>query len=140
MNSGIEHDLSHDHEHHIVPVATYAATLGALLVLMGLTVGISYVHLGSIGNNVVAMTIAIFKALLVVMIFMGVKYGTKLTKLWAATGFIWLTLMGIILIDYTTRGNEVVPTGFYGDTGSSLRGFRPPQAPQDTVPNLRLHQ
>ena len=139
MNQGIEHDLSHVHEHHIVPVATYAKTLGALIVLMVLTVAISRVHLGSIANNLVAMTIAICKALLVVMIFMGVKYSTKLTKLWAATGFVWLTLMGIILVDYYTRGNEVVPTGFYGDTGSSLRGFRPPQSPQDTVPNLRLH-
>jgi cytochrome c oxidase subunit 4 len=93
------HDEAH---HHITSPSVYLATFGALLVLMALTVMVSYWNLG-VFNNVIAMAIAVTKAALVVLFFMQVRYGTKLTWLWAALGFIWLVLMFTIVSDYFTR-------------------------------------
>lgn len=80
------------HEHHIVGTGTYFLTLVALTVLMLLTVGAYYIDIPALGpisgtvmNQTVALAIAVTKAALVVFIFMGVRWGTKLTKLWAAT-------------------------------------------------------
>lgn len=119
--------------HHITPIKTYVATFLVLMVLMGLTVlvyVIDFGHIISTGlglgsaagsylNNAIALTIAIVKATFVVLYFMGVKYSSKLTKLYAATGFVWVTLMGIMFCDYMTRGWEPA-TGFTpGDTSVS---------------------
>ena len=101
--------------HHIVPTGTYIATLLALMALMGLTVGAYYIDIPGVGpisgtvmNQTFALIIAIMKASLVVFIFMGVRWGTKLTKLWAATGFVWFFLLGLVLIDYPMRAFENV--------------------------------
>ncbi len=96
------------HEPHIVPIKVYAAVYLALVVLMALTVAAYEVHMGPL-NNVIAMGIAVTKALLVILFFMGVKYSTRLTWVWAATGFIWLLLMFTTLSDYITRDWVAVP-------------------------------
>lgn len=93
------HDEAH---HHVTPPKVYLTTFGALLVLMALTIAASYAHLG-VMNNVVAMVIAVTKATLVVLFFMQVRYGTKLTWLWAGLGFVWFLLMFGILSDYISR-------------------------------------
>ncbi len=116
----------HGHaEHHIVPTGTYILTLLGLTVLMLLTVGAYYIDIpgvgpisGTIMNQTVALIIAITKASLVVFIFMGVRWGTKLTKLWAATGFVWFFLLGLILIDYPMRAFESVD-GWEGAMGKA---------------------
>ena len=59
---------------HIVPVKTYAITFLALMALLGLTVGVAYLDLGRF-NLPAAMTIAIGKAVLIVLIFMHVQDG-----------------------------------------------------------------
>ena len=95
----------HDHDeghHRIAPVSEFMWTFLALIVLMILTVWVSTFNLGAF-NNLVALAIAVTKATLVVLFFMQVKYGTKLTWLWAAIGFIWLVLMMTIVTDYITR-------------------------------------
>ena len=69
---------------------------------MALTIVASRWNLGAY-NNAVAMAIAMLKATLVVWFFMQVKYGSKLTWLWAGIGFIWFLLMFGILMDYGTR-------------------------------------
>jgi caa(3)-type oxidase subunit IV len=106
--------------HHITPVRTYVATLFALLVLMALTIAAAKVSFpgGTLTNNIVAMLIACIKATLVMLIFMGVAYTTKLAKLWSVLGFLWLTFAFGILIDYNTR--DAIP-GPYNDPGSALR-------------------
>jgi cytochrome c oxidase subunit IV len=81
---------------------TYIFTYVALVVLMFLTVFISRFYLGPL-NNIAAMGIALTKATLVVLFFMQVYFGTKLTWVWAALGFIWLSLLFGILGDYVTR-------------------------------------
>ena len=74
---------------------------------------------GTVLNNIIAMTIAVVKGLLVIQFFMHVKFGSDLVKLWAMTGFIWVPLMLFILMDYGTRKYEPAPA-FDADKGSAL--------------------
>ena len=63
-------------------------------------------------NIPIALAIAVTKATLVVLFFMGVKYGTKLTMLWASVGFIWFLLMFGTLGDYVSRNWIHLPQGW----------------------------
>ena len=111
-----------DHAHHITPWPTLAKNLAWLMLLMVLTIAFAradiFEGLSTVANNFIAMTIAVIKACLVIAIFMGVKYSTKLTKLFAIGGFVWLILIFGILIDYASRHWEPV-TGWEPDTPSS---------------------
>jgi cytochrome c oxidase subunit 4 len=81
----------------------YALILLALVVGTCLTWGIAFKDLG-IWNPVVALTIAVIKAVLVILFFMHVFYSNKLTKLTVAAGFFWLLIMiTMSLSDYLTR-------------------------------------
>jgi cytochrome c oxidase subunit 4 len=91
------------HEHHVTEPIVYVKVYGLLMIGMFLTVIFASKNLGPF-NNAVAMVIAITKATLVVLFFMQVKYGTRLVWLWAGLGFVWFTLLSIILQDYMTRG------------------------------------
>lgn len=90
-------------KHHIVSVKTYIGIFLALMALTALTVYVAFKDFGFL-NDVVAMTIAVVKMLLVVMIFMHLKYSARLLWLVAGAGIIWLIIMfGITLSDYRTR-------------------------------------
>jgi cytochrome c oxidase subunit 4 len=90
-------------EHHIVSPMVYLIIFGALLVCTALTIVASYIEMGP-WNPVVAIAIACFKATLVVLFFMHVKYGSKLMKLTVGAGlFTFLILVGMSLADYFTR-------------------------------------
>src|SRR5438270_876989 len=89
------------HAQHATP-AVYRWTYLFLVVMMAATIAASRVPLGPF-NNVVAMGIALMKATAVVLLFMQVWYSTKLTWVWAALGFLWLSLLFGILGDYITR-------------------------------------
>ena len=55
-------------------------------------------------NTPIALTIAVTKATLVVIYFMGVRYNTPLTKVVVVAGFFWLLIMfGLGMSDYLTR-------------------------------------
>ena len=89
---------------HISPKSTYFAIFGALMALTALTVYVAFQHLGWL-NFPVAITIALFKASLVVLFFMHVKYSPRLIGLVAAAALLWLAIMVFItLSDYWTRG------------------------------------
>jgi len=89
---------------HVVPVKTYLAVFACLMVFTVITVAVAFVDLGPL-NNVVMLGIAITKAVLVVLFFMHVKYGTRLIPLVAASGFFFLLILfGITLSDYMSRG------------------------------------
>ncbi len=65
---------------------------------------VSKIDLGRL-NTIVAMAIAVTKAVLVVLFFMHVRYSTRLTKLVVVSAFMWLALLlGVTMIDYLTRG------------------------------------
>jgi cytochrome c oxidase subunit 4 len=89
---------------HIVDVKTYLAVWLALLVLTGVTAGVAFIDLGPF-NTIVALVIATFKAVLVALIFMHVKYASeRLTKVvLIAAVFFLMILLGLSLADYTTR-------------------------------------
>jgi cytochrome c oxidase subunit 4 len=76
----------------------------ALLVLTALTTGVAFIDLGAELNTVVALAIAVCKALLVILFFMHVKYSTGLTKLVIVAGFFFLAiLVAMTLADELTR-------------------------------------
>ena len=81
----------------------YLIIVVTLFVGTVLTWWISFIDLG-IWNPIVALTIAVIKAVLVILFFMHVYYSTKLTKLTVAAGFFWLLIMiTMSLSDYLTR-------------------------------------
>jgi cytochrome c oxidase subunit IV len=94
---------------HVVPVWVYATVFLALLALTATTIYVAFVDLGPL-NNVVALTIAMVKTLLVMLFFMNVRHSTRLTALSIAAGFFWLLiLIGITMADYASRGWMGVP-------------------------------
>ena len=93
-----------ENQHHIVPVWLYSLIGGTLLVLTYVTYKVSLIDLGPY-NTIVALGIATFKATLVVLIFMHVKYThEKMTKpVIASAIFFLILLLTLSLADYGTR-------------------------------------
>ena len=89
---------------HIVSPRIYYAIFIALTVLTVVTWSIAKIDLGRM-NAVVALTIAVIKATLVVLYFMHVRYSSRLTWVFVGAGFFWLAIMvALTLSDYMTRG------------------------------------
>jgi cytochrome c oxidase subunit 4 len=89
--------------HTIVPTKTYVAIFGALMALLAITVGVAYIDLGKL-NLAAAMAISVAKAALIVTFFMHLRYGRKLTWVFAGAGFFWLGIMLVLVMtDYATR-------------------------------------
>ena len=85
-------------------VRAYILVFLALMVGTAATVGAAFVDLGAF-NDTVALTIAVIKATLVVLIFMHVRHSSRMTKLSIVAGFLWLAiLIGLTLSDYWSRG------------------------------------
>lgn len=94
---------------HVTSRKIYFLVFAALMVLTVVTWLVAQVDLGW-ANDVVALTIAVVKALLVLLFFMHVRYSTRMTVLTAAAGFFWLAiLIGITMVDYASRGSSVLP-------------------------------
>ncbi|HEY7403796.1 MAG TPA: cytochrome C oxidase subunit IV family protein [Candidatus Angelobacter sp.] len=92
-----------DHTHSHPTPGLYAIILVTLVIGTCATWAIAFVDLG-IWNPVVALTIAVIKATLVILFFMHVFYSSKLTKLTISAGFFWLLIMiTMSLSDYLTR-------------------------------------
>jgi cytochrome c oxidase subunit 4 len=97
-------------EHYIAPVSLYVKVFLLLLFGTGLTVFVADHDLGYVVNNVIAMGIAISKALLVLVFFMDLRHAKKMTTVTAIAGFFWLCLMiGMIGMDFWSRGASVLP-------------------------------
>ena len=89
------------------PIISSKLYLGIWITLLCLTVitaGVSFIDLGPL-NTVVALVIATFKALLVVLFFMHVKYASeKLSKMVVVAAVFWLLLLlTLSMADYVTR-------------------------------------
>jgi cytochrome c oxidase subunit 4 len=88
---------------HIVPTRVYYLIFAALMVGTAITVGVAFVDLGPF-NAVVALTIAVLKATLVVLFFMHVRYSTRLTWAVVMGSVFWLAiLLALTFSDYLTR-------------------------------------
>ncbi len=75
----------------------------ALMVLLMVTVGVSFVNLGAL-NTPVAMLISVSKATLILLFFMRLRSASPLLRLFAGVGFFWLAiLIALTLSDVMTR-------------------------------------
>jgi cytochrome c oxidase subunit IV len=89
---------------HIASTRSYYLVFLALIVGTGLTYAAALVDFGFF-NNIVMLAIALVKATLVILIFMGVRWSSRLTWVVAASGFVWLLILfGITMSDYLSRG------------------------------------
>lgn len=90
-------------EHHIVTPFQYLLVFLTLLTFTGITVGAAYIDLG-VFNPIVALAIASFKAVVVILFFMHVKYQSHLVKVTVGAGFFtFLVLITMTLTDYMSR-------------------------------------
>jgi len=89
---------------HIIPSKIYYMIWVTLMVFTVITAAVAFVDLGPF-NTVVALIIATFKATLVVLFFMHVKYTSeKMTKTVIICAIFWLGLLLILsLADFATR-------------------------------------
>jgi cytochrome c oxidase subunit 4 len=99
-----EEDPAHP---HVDPRKSYIVVFVLLVFFLFLTVGVSMFDMGVL-NTVVALIIAFVKTGLVMLVFMHLRHGTKLTWVIAGAGFIWLCIMITFLFaDYLSR--EAIP-------------------------------
>jgi len=107
-----EHDQYHDPsnvinpehaEHHVVQPITYIIVFGTLLAGTLITVLAADVDMG-VFNPIIALGIASFKAVVVILFFMHVKWQSKLIKMTVGAGFFtFLVLITMTLSDYISR-------------------------------------
>ena len=96
----------------IISTRVYYSIYIALLVLLALTIRVAYVHLGYL-NVVAAMTIAVLKAVLIILYFMHIRYSSRLTWVFAGAGFFWLGILLVLsMTDFLTRGWLPLPSGW----------------------------
>jgi len=89
---------------HSVSVRTNIAVFAALLILLLVTIQAAYIDLGSM-NTVIALAIAVCKAILIMLFFMHVRQGNRLIWVFAGAAFLWLGLLiALSMSDYLTRG------------------------------------
>ena len=103
------HETDGDNIHHVTSLRLLIMTGVALLILTWLTVGVSFIDLGPV-NDIVALVIAITKALLIVFIFMGLRWASSVPKLLLLLGiFILLVLFVGTINELMTRIWVAIP-------------------------------
>lgn len=91
-------------QHHVVPVRIYITIFLSLMVMTALTVFASFKDFGP-GNTIIAISIAVIKATLVILYFMHVRYNDNIVRIAVFAGFLWLGVMIVLtLSDYIARG------------------------------------
>jgi cytochrome c oxidase subunit IV len=90
---------------HIVSIKVYLIIFLALMTGTALTVWAGLQDFPGQLNVIVALTIAVIKATLVVLYFMHVRYSSRLIWVIVASALFWLgILFALTLSDYWTRG------------------------------------
>ena len=101
---GHHHGAGPDHVPHVLPIWVYFATWGALMVLTVITVGASYLDLGSL-NLVIALFIATVKACVVALMFMHLRYDHKFHGIIFSFSIIFLGIfIAFTMFDTEARG------------------------------------
>ena len=99
---------------HIVSRKLYFVVFAALMVGTLVTVLAATVDFGNeVVNTVIALTIAVAKALLVILFFMHVRYSPRIIWVLVAGGFFWLAILMVLTAsDYVSRrwASPLVPT------------------------------
>jgi cytochrome c oxidase subunit IV len=95
--------------HGIVPRRVYYKIFATLLALTLLTVGAAFLDLGPL-NTIIALTIAVGKATLVLLFFMHVRYSSHVIWVAVGAGAFWVGMLLVLTMsDYLTRGWLPVP-------------------------------
>jgi cytochrome c oxidase subunit 4 len=90
---------------HIVSIKVYLIIFLALMVGTALTVWAGLQDFPGQLNVIVALTIAVIKATLVVLYFMHVRYSSRLIWVVFASALFWLAILfALTFNDYWTRG------------------------------------
>jgi len=121
---------------HISPKSSYYGVFAALMVMTALTVGVAFIPLGTL-NFPVALAIAIFKATLVILFFMHVKYSSRLTKMIVGMAFFFLAILLLLtMTDYGSRGWYASPRGT-ATAGTQVTVTGPTQARRPAAAEAR---
>ena len=119
--TGAAHDEAPqaDETHHVVPLFVYYRVFAALMVLLVLTLAVAAFDFSRIGlpwvNITVAVTVAVIKAVLVLLYFMHVRYSSRLVWVFASAAFLWLIIMfGLTFSDYFSRNWIAAPGAWTG--------------------------
>jgi cytochrome c oxidase subunit 4 len=87
----------------LVSTSLYFRIAAALMLLLALTIGMAFINLGEL-NLVVAVTIAVVKAVLVVLYFMHVRYSSRVTWVVASAAVFWLAILfALTMSDFLSR-------------------------------------
>jgi cytochrome c oxidase subunit 4 len=94
---------SHEAEQHLVPYSLYVKVWAALLVLTGVTVGVSYLDLKHVAIFT-AMLIACCKSMLVLLYFMHIRF-ERLTYVFMilAALITYAIFISLTFLDYSYR-------------------------------------
>ena len=88
----------------VVSRKTYLAIFAVLVVLTLVTTEVAFFNFGLM-NPVIALTIAVIKATVVVLYFMHMKYSSRLTMIVGGAGIFWLGILLVLTMsDYLARG------------------------------------
>lgn len=95
--------------HHVSSAKQLWTIGGALFLLTAITVAVAFIHIPAPFNVVVALSIAVVKATLVMLFFMNLYWDERFNTLVFLTSFVFLALMiGITLLDTLFRA-EIIP-------------------------------
>jgi cytochrome c oxidase subunit 4 len=90
-------------EHHVIPTFVYYRVFAALMVLLVLTLAAAAFDLGPL-NIAIAVTIAVIKAVLILLYFMHLRFSTPLVQVFGGAALFWLLIMfALTLTDYVSR-------------------------------------
>jgi cytochrome c oxidase subunit 4 len=108
---------------HVVSPATLVVVLLSLLLLTGLTVGVSFLNLPGSWHLGCGVAIATAKAALVLLFFMHVIDSSAATQAVIVVAFFWLIgiLMALTLGDYATRDKVALPAASSTDLLIAMR-------------------
>ena len=94
---------------HVVSWRVYLTVFVALLLLTVVTVQAAGRDFGPF-NTVIALTIAVIKAGLVVLYFMHLRYSSRLNHLVLFAGVVWLAILVLLTVsDYISRPWPITP-------------------------------
>jgi cytochrome c oxidase subunit 4 len=121
-SSSAAHAGGHGEEPHVLPLSTYFAVFGALLVLTVLTVVVSVIGLPQPAAIIVAMIVAIIKASFVVLWFMHLKFDDRFYSLIFVISLFFLALFFVFTsMDVLSRGQVNPEESSFSQDGQLLR-------------------
>ena len=87
----------------VASARSYVLVWMALMLLLGLTLGSAYFHMGWF-NVTVNLGVSVAKMLLVMTFFMHLRNASALVRIFSSIGFLWLlALLVLSLSDYLSR-------------------------------------